>query len=89
MKKYYLSKRSLLDGYFPVHKENCPFLSDRENRIDLGEFDNCYKAVKKAQSLIFNSDGCFYCNKRCSKSRGENLRDWKIPFNMKIVFSEN
>jgi hypothetical protein len=89
MCKYYLNKRSLLNGYFPVHKENCPFLPERKNRIDLGKYDNCYDAVNKAQNLILNSDGCYYCIKRCSKYKSENLLNWRVPFNLKIVFSEN
>jgi hypothetical protein len=88
MQKYYLNKRSLLNGYFPVHNDDCPFLPERKFRIYLGKFESCYDALKDAEKIILNSDGCFYCIKGCSKYKSENLQ-WRIPDNLKIAFSEN
>ena len=89
MKKYFLNKRSLFNGFFPVHKEGCPFLPDEKNRTYIGSFKTCYGAVEAAEKININSDGCYFCIKNCSKYKCENLQFWKNPKNLKVIFSEN
>lgn len=89
MKKYFLDKRSLLNGYFPVHKEGCAFLQDKNTSRYIGSFDSCYAALNRARMINANSDGCYFCIKNCSKFKSKELKFWETPYNLKIVISEN
>jgi hypothetical protein len=89
MKKYYISKRSSLNGNFSVHRERCPFLPETEKRIYLGKFNSCTEAVKVAKMVCLKSDGCYFCLKICSQIDKKNLRAWSYPFNPKVAYSEN
>lgn len=65
MSAYYVNKNAQATGEHEVHKSDCIFLPDTENRIYLGEFTNCKEAVKEAKKHYFNVDGCYYCSGEC------------------------
>ena len=51
MPNYYVNLNQQPDsGVHEIHKENCDYLPDIENRKYLGIFKNCHKAVNKAVS---------------------------------------
>lgn len=89
MKKFYISKKSLLTGNYSVHRENCPFLPVAEKRIYLGKFNSCQEAVRTSKLICSNSDGCYFCLKVCSQVDNKNLYDWSYPFLPKVAYSEN
>jgi len=49
MALYYVNKNAQPTGEHEVHKDDCSFLPDSENRIYLGYFDNCKDAVNEAK----------------------------------------
>lgn len=68
MALYYVNNNAQPNGDHEVHTGSCSFLPDKENRIYLGTFDNCYDAVKAAREQYPQSDGCYYCAKACHTS---------------------
>lgn len=67
MSLYYVNKNIQSTGEHEVHKSECIYLPDIQNRIYLGTFDNCKEAVKKAKGYYSNVDGCYYCSNECHK----------------------
>lgn len=75
MSKYILNKNkqdSLSGENYEVHNEaTCTHLPLYENRISLGNFDNCRDALAKAKSEYPKSkddiDGCYWCCNACHK----------------------
>jgi len=67
MKFYYVNKNAQANGDHEVHTDGCTHLPDVKNREDLGSFDNCKDAVKKAKKIYPKADGCYYCLKECHK----------------------
>lgn len=65
MHKYYVNKNAQNNGDHEVHKFNCQYLPNRENRIYLGEFNTCFSAVRKAKNYYSQSNGCHYCSNLC------------------------
>lgn len=68
MYKYYVNKNAQGNGDHEVHRENCSYLPKRENRIYLGEFDNCDDAVEKAKDHYNQVNGCYYSSNDCHTS---------------------
>ncbi len=68
MKKYYVRKTPQTNGDHEVHTEDCYWLPLKENRIYLGEFNNCKDAVKKAKKDYPQSNGCIHCSILCHTS---------------------
>jgi hypothetical protein len=66
--RYYLNKLAQPNGDHEVHQATCLFIPNKENRIDLGEFNSCIEAIVKAQTLFTKSNGCFFCAKLCHES---------------------
>ena len=89
MYKYYLNIRPIINGYFSVHKEGCPFLDEKNERIYLGKCESCYDALKIAKKTTLNSDGCYFCLKGFSSFNYKSLNNLRIPGNLKMVISEN
>ena len=89
MYKYYLNIRPIINGYFSVHKEGCPFLDEKNERIYLGKCESCYDAIKIARKITLNSDGCYFCLKGNSSFNFKSLHDLRIPRNLRMVISEN
>jgi len=63
--RYYVNTSPQKTGEHEVHTEQCSFLPSKENRIYLGNFDSCRKAIIEAKKHYSNVDGCFYCSKNC------------------------
>lgn len=89
MHKYYLDNKSLLNGNFSVHKENCPFLPGANQRIYLGKYDSCEDAVRTAKIICIRSNGCYFCNKSSSRVELQKWQNWRIPYNLTVVFYDN
>tara|TARA_R110002033_G_scaffold167528_1_gene206744 strand:- start:18550 stop:18756 length:207 start_codon:yes stop_codon:yes gene_type:complete len=68
MANYYVNMNSQANGDHEVHKSDCSFLPKIENRIFLGNFNNCKEAVKEAKNYYYKVNGCFYCSKECHTS---------------------
>jgi hypothetical protein len=67
MAKYYANSNAQPTGEHEVHKEGCFYLPAPENRVYLGDFNNCEDAVKEAKKKYGNNaaDGCYYCCREC------------------------
>ncbi len=65
--KYYVNKNAQSNGDHEVHREDCSYLPDVSNRIDLGDHSSCESAVRKAKWYYDDIDGCYYCCKACHK----------------------
>jgi hypothetical protein len=66
MESYYVRIKQQSLGYNTVHKEDCIFLPDIEDRIYLGEFNSCKKAVRLAKLDFKEVTGCIFCCKECA-----------------------
>lgn len=44
-----------------VHRQDCLWIPDAENRIYLGIFDNGKDAVNAAKKYYDDVDGCYFC----------------------------
>lgn len=65
MAYFYINRNAQPDGYHEVHNgtTGCTHPPLRENRIELGYFENCSQAIaaaKAANPTLF-IDGCYYC----------------------------
>lgn len=67
MGDYYVNTRAQLNGDHEVHKENCPWMPDPENKRKLGFFFNCKDAIIEAKKLYPRADGCKHCCPECHK----------------------
>ena len=67
MDYYYVNKNAQSTGEHEVHVSGCSHLPDSENRLYLGLFSNCQDAVKEANKIYLNVDGCYYCCRPCNK----------------------
>lgn len=68
MANYYVNKNAQSNGDHEVHKAGCSWLPKVENRIYLGNFNNCKEAVRKAKEYYSKVNGCYYCSKECHTS---------------------
>lgn len=66
MAKYCVNTNAQDNGDHEVHKYGCEWLPIEENRLDLGDFDNCSDAVQEAKKTYpTTADGCKYCSPEC------------------------
>lgn len=65
MKKYYVNTNEQLNRDHEVHSIDCNFIPKTENRIYLGDFDNCWEAVSEAKKYYSIVNGCKYCCNEC------------------------
>lgn len=68
MAYYYVNKNAQTNGDHEVHKSGCSWLPEPENRIYLGNFNNCHAAVRKARDHYSQVNGCYYCSIQCHTS---------------------
>jgi hypothetical protein len=68
MAYYYVNKNAQDNRDHEVHKDGCGFMPEPENRIYLGNYNNCRDAVKKAKNYYAQADGCYYCCPECHTS---------------------
>jgi hypothetical protein len=66
MESYYVRIKQQSFGYNSVHKEDCFFLPNIEDRKYLGEFNSCKKAVRLAKSYFPEVTGCIFCCEECT-----------------------
>jgi len=66
MARYYVNQNAQNNGDHEVHKDGCSYMPDNENRIYLGNFDNCADAVREAKKRYSKSNGCYFCSKECN-----------------------
>lgn len=59
--KYYVHKLAQSNGDHEVHRADCAWLPDVENRIYLGEFTSSQAAVREARKYYYPVDGCYFC----------------------------
>ena len=62
---YYVNKNAQANGDHEVHTSSCSFLPAKENRIYLGDFTTCSKAVTEAKRHYTQCNGCYYCANAC------------------------
>ncbi len=61
----YLNKNTGEMGEHEIHKGNCTFLPDPENREYLGENITFTQATRIAHAKGYKKvDGCYYCNRQ-------------------------
>ena len=70
--RYIVNKYSDDKGRHEVHNLNtCTHLPKMENRILIGDFNNCLDAIKEAKKKWpdpnFKFDGCYHCCYSCHK----------------------
>ncbi len=65
---YYVNRQPQLNGDHEVHRENCTWLPATHNRVYLGKFSSCHRAVREAKKIYPQSNGCKYCSKECHTS---------------------
>jgi hypothetical protein len=68
MANYYVNKNAQANGDHEVHKSGCSWIPKKENRIYLGNYDNCKSAVKEAKKHYSQVNGCYYCSNDCHTS---------------------
>ena len=68
MAAYYVNKQKQPNGDHEVHKSECRYLPNAENRKYLGEFSNCKEAVTEAKKTYQQSNGCYTCSNDCHTS---------------------
>lgn len=68
MSDYYVNKNAQSNGDHEVHKSGCSYLPNKENRIFLGNFSECYSALVRARQRYSQVDGCYYCSNACHSS---------------------
>ena len=68
MAVYYVNTNAQANGDHEVHRSDCVYLPNPENRMPLGNFPNCRGAVRKAKVLYPTADGCKHCSPECHTS---------------------
>lgn len=59
--KFYVNKNAQPTGEHEVHRYNCAWLPDVENRLYLGDFSTSQAAIKEARNYYSCVDGCAHC----------------------------
>lgn len=59
--RFYVKKYAQPTGEHEVHRSDCAWLPDAENRIYLGDFATSQAAVKEARKYYSCVDGCKHC----------------------------
>lgn len=61
--RFYVDVKSRTNNFHLVHKEGCPFLPEKENRIYLGVNTSAHSALGEARSYFAKSECCRFCLK--------------------------
>lgn len=59
--RFYVNKNAQPNGDHEVHRYDCSWLPDMENRIYLGDFSTSQAAVREARRYYTKVNGCYYC----------------------------
>ena len=68
MPHYCVNMNAQSNGDHEVHTSTCNYLPDARNQLQLGYFDNCGPAVRKAKETYARSNGCYFCCNACHTS---------------------
>ena len=66
--EYFISLRTLRPGKYILHKEDCPFLPEKENRFSVGAHDSSAHALTEATGYFPITSGCPFCTRMKSDS---------------------
>ena len=67
--RYYVNQNEQDNGDHEVHKEDCNWMPEPENREYLGNFLSCQPAVAEAKRRGYSTaNGCYYCSNLCHTS---------------------
>jgi hypothetical protein len=69
--RFYVDVKSRTNNYHLVHKEGCPFLPEKENRIYLGVNTSADNALGEARSYFNKSECCRFCMKEERSTKKE------------------
>jgi len=69
--QYFVSVKPLTNDYHQIHKDDCPFLPEKEKRILLGHFDSGNEALTESKSYFKRSECCRFCMKEHSHKKSE------------------
>lgn len=58
---FYINRNEQLTGEHEIHRENCVYLPEIENRLYLGYFYDPKQALLEAEKLYSKVDGCYWC----------------------------
>lgn len=86
-KMYYISNKERLNGDHLVHSENCPFLSESKDMIELGCFNSVSEAIIEGNSCFRKVDKCPFClrnhkNERSCISRFKDIEALVVSANI-------
>jgi hypothetical protein len=76
MKSYYVRIKPQLNGTYAVHREDCPFLPSKENRIYLGKYSSCFEALKHAKMYFREATGCYFCTTQTLMTKNKIITNW-------------
>lgn len=62
--KYFVNRVPQFNLDHEVHVQGCKYMP--ENKIDLGEFTNCFEAVRESKKHYSQTNGCFFCCNPCN-----------------------
>lgn len=65
MASYYVNTTAQSNGDHEVHRADCSWMPENQNRLYLGEFLSCREAVWKAKQYFSQSNGCYHCSREC------------------------
>lgn len=66
MAQYYVNRNAQpVSGDHEVHREECSFMPQLQNRVPLGEHNTCQTAVAAAKRIYPDSNGCAFCSPEC------------------------
>jgi hypothetical protein len=63
VRKYFIRNRADYRGRYVIHKENCPFIPEEDQRINLGEFKSVEEVLKSGNEYFRNRVVCPFCLK--------------------------
>jgi hypothetical protein len=66
---YFVSTKPRTNDFHQVHKEDCPFLPEKEKRIFLGQFDSENEALNEGKSYFRKSEFCRFCMKELQQDK--------------------
>ena len=70
MRYYVCDKQTNFKGHHEVHTITCPKIPSKEDRKNVGKFNNCRSAIQSLNELnkgkSFQFIGCYLCCKPCS-----------------------
>jgi hypothetical protein len=66
--KYYVNNEAQFNGDHEVHIDSCYYYPKIKNKTYLGEYETCKEAVRAAEKVHRQVNGCVYCCRPCHTS---------------------